>query len=159
VGSSSPAFGSGLLYADAGRGGTTGTAVDPTGKGDVTKTHVKWQTKVNGAAGTSPVIVGEYLYRVSDPGFIRCWKAATGELIYEERVQKITPCASPIVTPDERIYFASPGRSYVIKAGPKYELLATNDLNDGPDYTTPAVSGGRIYIKGKTYLWCIGKQR
>ena len=44
----------------------------------------------------------------------------------------------------------------MIKAGPKFELLATNDLNDGPDYTTPAVSGGRIFIKGKSYLWCIG---
>jgi hypothetical protein len=34
--------------------------------------------------------------------------------------------------------------------------LATNELNDGADYTTPAVSGGRIFIKGKSFLWCIG---
>src|SRR5205085_1506844 len=59
----SPAFGAGLLYADAGRGGQNGTAVDPTGTGDVSKTHVKWQTKVKGAAGTTAVIVGDYLYR------------------------------------------------------------------------------------------------
>jgi outer membrane protein assembly factor BamB len=156
---SSPAFGGGLLYADAGRGGQTGTAVDPTGKGDVTKTHVKWQTKVTSAAGSSPIVVGEYLYRISDPGLIRCWKVQTGELVYEERTPKITPSSSPIACPDGRIYFASPSRSYVIKAGPTFEVLATNDLEVGggaQDYSTPAVSEGRIFIKGRSFLWCIG---
>jgi outer membrane protein assembly factor BamB len=158
---SSPAYGVGLLYGDAGRGGQSGAAVDPTGAGDVTKTHVRWQSKINAAAGSSPVIVGEYLYRISDPGLIRCWKAATGELMYEERAPRITPSSSPIVCPDGRIYFASPGKSYVIKAGPKYELLAVNDLESqggGHDYTTPAVSNGRLYIKGRSYLWCIGEK-
>jgi hypothetical protein len=48
---------------------------------------------------------------------------------------------------------------YVFKAGPTFEILATNELNDGADYTTPAVSGSRIYIKGKSYLWCIGSKQ
>jgi outer membrane protein assembly factor BamB len=158
---SSPAFGGGLLYADAGRGGQTGTAVDATGTGDVSKTHVKWQIRVNGPAGSSAVIVGDYLYRICSPDLIRCWKVGTGELVYEERAPKITPSASPIVCPDGRIYFASSGKSYVIKAGPKFELLATNDLETaggGHDYATPAVSEGRIYIKGRLNLWCIGRK-
>jgi outer membrane protein assembly factor BamB len=158
----SPAFGGGLLYADEGRGGgKVGTAVDPTGTGDVSKTHVKWQVKVNGAAGTSPVIAGEYLYRASDPGLVRCFKVSTGELIYEERATNITPSASPIAAADGRIYFAGPGRSYVLQAGPKFEVLATNDLETGgasQNYTTPAVADGRIFIKGRLYLWCIGKK-
>ncbi len=155
---SSVVFGGGLLFVDNGRGGGNGTAIDPTGKGDVTKTHIKWQTKVPGAAGSSAIIVGEYLYRISDPGLIRCYKLETGETVYEERTPKITPSASPIATPDERIYFASSGKSYVIKAGPKFEVLAVNDLDDNPDYATPAVAEGRFYIKGKSYLWCIGKK-
>src|SRR5262249_40479392 len=52
---SSPVFGSGLLYTDAGRGGQFCNAVDPTGKGDVSKTHVKWQAKVTTAAGSSAI--------------------------------------------------------------------------------------------------------
>ena len=156
TGSSSPVFGKGLLFADAGRGGQSGTAVDPTGKGDVTKTHIKWQAKVPAAAGSSAIIVGEYLYRISDPGFIRCWKVADGEEVFAERTPNITPGASPIATPDGRIYFASAGKSYIIKAGPTFELLATNTLGDGDPYTTPAVSNGRLYIKGKSHLWCIG---
>jgi outer membrane protein assembly factor BamB len=154
----SPAYGGGLLYADEGRGGRSGSAVDPTGKGDVSKTHVKWQGNVTGAAGTSPVIVGDYLYRVSDPGLIRCWKVASGELMFEQRTPRITPSASPIATADGRIYFAGPATSYVIKAGPQYELLATNELEGGQNYTTPAVADGRIFIKGRSYLWCIGKK-
>jgi len=158
---SSPAFGAGLLYADAGRGGKTGTAVDPTGKGDVTKTHVKWQTNVVSPAGSSPVIVGDYLYRICNNEMIRCFKVDTGEELYTQRTPKITPSSSPIVSPDGRIYFASPRTSYVLKAGPTYELLATNELEvegGSQDYTTPAVANGRIYIKGRHNLWCIGKK-
>ena len=157
----SPAFGSGLLYVDEGRGGKTGVAVDPTGMGDVSKTHVKWKIDVTGAAGTSAIAVGENVYRASDPGFIRGWKIATGELLFEERVQKITPSASPIATADGHIYFASAKRTFVLKAGDSFELLATNDLEtDGgaQDYTTPAVADGRFYFKGRSYLWCVGKK-
>ena len=105
-GLTSPVYGKGLLYTDAGRGGQIGTAVDPTGKGDVTKTHVKWTTKTNSAAGSSPIIVGDYLYRISDPGMIKCWEAATGELVCEKRTPKITPSSSPIASADGRMYFA-----------------------------------------------------
>src|SRR5207245_560729 len=103
---SSPVFGSGLLYVDHGRGGRTGIAVDPTGKGDVTKTHIKWETKVTCPAGTSGIVVGDYLYRIAESSTIRCWKMADGEPVYSEEAPKITPSASPIATPDGRIYFA-----------------------------------------------------
>ena len=46
-----------------------------------------------------------------------------------------------------RVYFASPAKSYVIKANPKLEILAVNDLNDGPAYTTPAISGGNQHAE------------
>ncbi len=132
-------------------------AVDPAGTGNVTKTHVKWQTRVEGVAGSSAIIVGDHVYRISGPDFIRCWNLADGELAHEIKAPRITPSASPIATPDGRIYFASAGKSYVIRADPKLEVLAVNDLNDGDPYTTPAVAGGRLFIKGKSYLWCIGK--
>jgi outer membrane protein assembly factor BamB len=158
-GHSSPVFGKGLLYVDSGSGTNgTGTVVDPTGTGNVTKTHIKWQTKVAGAAGTSAIIVGDYLYRIGNPELIQCLKVATGELVYKERTPGITPSSSPIATPDGRIYFASSSKSYVIEAGPEFKILAVNNLNDSPGYTTPAISGGRMYMKGKSYLWCIGKK-
>jgi outer membrane protein assembly factor BamB len=153
---SSPVFGANLLYTDVGRGGRDCDAVDATGKGDVTKTHVKWTDRTTTAAGSSGIVIGKHVYRASQPDMIKCRDLATGEMVYDQRTTKISPSASPIACPDGRIYFASSGKSYVIKAGPMFELLATNDLDDGPDYTTPAVSNGRIFIKGKSYLWCIG---
>jgi outer membrane protein assembly factor BamB len=155
---STPVLGGGLVYVDAGRGGQNGAAVDPTGKGDVSKTHLKWQAKISAADGSSAIAVGDYLYRVSGGGLIRCIELATGEIVYEERVQRVSGAASPIASADGRIYFASAGRSYVVKAGPKFEVLAANDLGQDGDqnYATPAVSDGRIFIKGRSYLWCIG---
>jgi outer membrane protein assembly factor BamB len=164
----SPVYASGLVFADPGTRSVfpngapgTGAAIDPTGKGDVTKTHVKWQARVPEADGASAVNSGDYLYRVSKPDVLRCWKVNNGELVYEERLRGINTMASPIATADERVYFACAGKSYVIKAGPKFELLDTGELMDGADYhssTSPAVSGGRLFIKGKTHLWCIGKK-
>jgi outer membrane protein assembly factor BamB len=155
-GQTSPVFGAGLIYMDHGRGGQAGAAVDPTGKGDVSKTNVKWQVKVTAPAGSSGIVVGDYLYRACSNDVLRCWKMATGEEVYEERLTRVSPSTSPIATPDGRIYFASSGRSYVIKAGPQFEVLATNELGEGDAFVTPAVSNGRIFIKGKSYLWCIG---
>jgi outer membrane protein assembly factor BamB len=156
-GQSSPVFGEGLIYTDAGRGGRTGAAVDPVGKGDVSKTNVKWQIEVTAPAGSSGIVVGPYLYRACDGEILRCWEMATGELIYEKRVPRISPSTCPIATGDGRIYFASAGWSYVIKSGPKCEVLAVNDLDEPHAFVSAAVSGGRMFIKGKSYLWCIGK--
>ncbi len=157
-GQSSPVYGAGLIYCDAGRGGREGAAVDPTGAGDVSKTHLKWKVKVTAPAGSSGIVVGDYLYRACANDILRCWEAETGKEVYEERLKGISPSTSPIATPDGRIYFASSARSYVIKAGPKLEILATNDLGEPHPFATPAVSNGRLYIKGKSYLWCIGRK-
>src|SRR5581483_2058805 len=85
VSQSSPAYGAGLLFADSGRYGTLGAAIDPTGRGDVSKTHVKWQVKVQGVSGASAIVVGKHVFRASGPDFIRCWNMDNGSLAFEER--------------------------------------------------------------------------
>jgi outer membrane protein assembly factor BamB len=155
----SPVFGDGLLFADEGGGGQAGgAAVDPTGTGDVSKSHVKWQAKYPAPGGSSGIAVGKYLYRACNNDVLRCWEMATGKLMYEERLAGVSPSASPIATRDGRVYFASSRRSYVIAAGPSLNILATNNLDDGSGYPTPAVSNGRIVIKGQSHLWCVGKK-
>jgi outer membrane protein assembly factor BamB len=158
-GLSSPVFGAGLVYTDSGRGGRTGAAVDPTGKGDVTKTNVKWEVDVQAPAGSSGIVVGKHLYRACGSDILRCWEMESAKVVYEKRLTRISPSTSPIATADGRIYFASSARSYVIKAGEEFEILATNELGDGEGYVTPAISNGRIFIKGKSYLWCIGTKK
>jgi outer membrane protein assembly factor BamB len=153
----SPAFGSGILYADSGRG-SPGWAIDPTGTGDVTATHVRWKVaRVSEGIG-SPIILGEHVYRLHDPGILKCWKVSNGEQVYAKRLEGITTTwASPIADPGGRIYFASAGKSFVIEAGPEGKVLALNDLHD-PNHASPAVSGGRIYLVGTKAVYCIGRK-
>jgi outer membrane protein assembly factor BamB len=150
----SPVFGGGLVYLDSGRGGSAGVAVDPTGTGDVTKTHLKWKIDKAPEGFGSPVIVGDYLYRLNSPGVLRCIKLATGEVVYSERLNGVSVHASPIAAPDGRIYLASAGKTYVVKAGEKFEILATNDLGDA-GHASPAVADGKMFLKGRKMLYCV----
>ena len=152
----SPVLGAGVVYCDSGRGGPA-VAVDPTGSGDVTASHLKWKVAVVPEGFSSPVIVGGYLYRLHNPGILKCWKLATGELAFGERLEGISTASSPFATPDGRTYLASAGKTFVLKAGPKLEVLAVNDLGDASP-ASPAASGGRIYLKGREQLYCVGKK-
>ncbi|OHB67779.1 MAG: hypothetical protein A2Y77_05720 [Planctomycetes bacterium RBG_13_62_9] len=152
---SSPAYGQGLVYFDDGRGGT-GVAVDPTGAGDVGASHVRWTITQRGEALSSPIVVGQYLYRLRTPGFLQCWEMATGKEVYSQRLQDIsTAWASPIADPQGRLFFANAGKSYVVQAGPECRILAINDLGDG-NHPSPAVAEGRLFLVGMKNIYCIG---
>jgi outer membrane protein assembly factor BamB len=149
----SPVLGGGVVYLDSGRGGI-GVAVDPTGDGDATKTHRKWTIKQMPEGFSSPIVVGDHLYRLHRPEVLKCIKLASGEVVYSERLVGVSTSASPIATPDGRIYLASAGKSYVVKAGTTFTLLATNDLGDDSP-ASPAAADGRLFLKGRRMLYCI----
>jgi outer membrane protein assembly factor BamB len=152
----SPVYADGVAYLDSGRGGPGfAVAVDPAMTGYVTKKALKWTIKTIPEGFGSPVIVGPHLYRMHAPGILKCYALADGTEVYSQRLEGATAAASPIATKDGTIYFASSGRSYVVKAGAKYEQLASNNLDD-PNYASPAVGDGRIYLKGQRFLYCVG---
>src|SRR6185503_8294282 len=151
---SSPAYGGDIVYTDSGRGGN-GIAVDPTGEGDVSGSHVKWSVSGLGEAIGSPVIVAGHVVRLISGGVVRVWATADGKETDKQRLDKIgSSWASPIVDGNGRIYFASGGKSYVVQSGPQLKVLATNDLGD-PNHCSPAVSNGRLFIAGLKHLYCI----
>jgi outer membrane protein assembly factor BamB len=150
-----PVYRDGQVYVDSGRGGP-GLAVDATGSGDVTKTHVRWTIPMVPEGFSSPVLSGEYLYRLYRPGVLGCWKWATGEKMFAERLEGIDPDVSPVATADGLLYCASAGKSFVLRAGPQLEVLARNDLGDA-SRASPAVAHGRLYLRGGRNLFCIGK--
>jgi outer membrane protein assembly factor BamB len=149
----SPVLAGGLVYVDSGRGGP-GLAVDPTGTGDVTKTHVKWKLALVPEGYSSPVAAGGFLYRVHSPEVLKCVRAATGEVVYTERLPGVQTACSPIATADGRVYCASAGKSYVLKAGDTPEVLAVNDLGDR-GAASPAVADGALFLKGQRWLFCV----
>jgi outer membrane protein assembly factor BamB len=153
----SPVLARGLVYLDSGRGGI-GVAVDPTGSGDVSKTHRKWTIAQVPEGFSSPVVVGDYLYRLHRPEVLKCIRLATGAVAYSERLVGVSSSCSPIATPDGRIYLASSGKSYVVKAGPTLEVLASSDLGD-ESQASAAVADGCLFLKGRRMLYCIGSPK
>jgi len=150
----SPVYGAGVVYVDSGRGGP-GVAVDPTGRGDVTETHVKWKLRnVAGSIG-SPIIAAKHLYRLHGQ-YVDCWRADTGERVFSKKLPGISSAwASPVADARGRVYFANAGKSYVLKAGGDFEVLAVNDLGDG-NHPSPAVANGRMFLVGMKNVFCIG---
>jgi outer membrane protein assembly factor BamB len=151
---SSAAYGSGIVYADNGRGGK-GLAVAVDGKNHVTKTHVKWIGPRIGESIGSPIIVGEYVYRLTNNRRVRCWGLKDGKEAYSEKLEGLsTTWASPVADADGRIYFASTGKSYVIQSGPKFKILGASDLGDS-NHASPAIANGKIFLVGMKNVYCI----
>ena len=127
------------------------------GRGDITGSHVLWST-VNGPDVPTPVTDGKYFYIVNDRGIMWCLDAKTGaELYAQQRLKPGTYSGSPVLA-DGKIYVTNEeGLTTVVAAGPKFEVLAENPLNE---YTlsSPAISDGRIYIRTTGHLYAIGKK-
>ena len=153
----SPAYGGGIIYFDSGRGGP-GVAVDPTGTGDVSDTHIRWKINQVPEGIGSPTIVGDHVYRLHTPGVLKCWSLKDGRQVYAQRLDGIsTTWASPIVDAGGRIYYANAGKSFIIQPGPLFKLLATNDLGDG-NHASAAVAGGSMFLVGMKNVYCIREQ-
>jgi outer membrane protein assembly factor BamB len=132
-------------------------AVKAGGRGDITTSHVLWST-ANGPDVPTPVTDGKYFYVVNDKGIVFCLDAKTGTEVYgQQRLKPGTYSASPVLA-DGKIYVTNEdGVTTVFAAGPKFELLAENPLNDYV-LSSPAISDGRIYIRTTGHLYAIGKK-
>lgn len=130
-------------------------AVRAGGRGDVTGTHRLWSFD-SGPDVPTPVTDGTYVYVVRDNGTMWCLDFKTGQPLYSrERLPPGTYSGSPVLA-DGRVYVTNEdGMTAVVKAGPQFELLAKNDLGE---YTlsSPAVSGGQIFIRTDSALYAIG---
>jgi outer membrane protein assembly factor BamB len=133
-------------------------AIKPGGRGDVTKTHVLWQFQ-NGPDVPTPVTDGTYLYSINDRGIVYCLDARTGATVYgPQRLRPASYSASPVLA-GGRIYVTDEdGVTSVFRSGPKFELLAENDLGE---YTlsSPAIVQGQIFIRTDDRLYAIGQRR
>ncbi len=149
----SPAFGGGLVFSDSGRGGR-GVCVDPGGAGDVTQTHLKWTVPQISEGLSSAIIIKDRVWRTHGPAILKSFDLKTGENVLNERLAGVSTWASPIATADGRLYFASAGKTYVVRAGEPLEVLGTSDLGED-NRASAAISQGRIILRGDKHLYCI----
>jgi outer membrane protein assembly factor BamB len=149
---SRPVFGQGLVYITAGDGPSRLVAVRPDGNGDVTQTHVSWNTGDTVSRRPSQLLVGDLLFMISDNGIASCWEAKTGEVIWQNRLPDRNYWASPVYTDGKIYFFSKEGSIPVIEAGRKFKLLANNKLDDGFN-ASPAIVGKSMILRTFTHLY------
>jgi outer membrane protein assembly factor BamB len=128
------------------------------GRGDITTSHLLWSFGF-GPDVPTPVTDGQYFYSVNDRGIMWCLDAKTGAEVYgQQRLKPGTYSGSPVLA-DGKIYITNEdGLTTVIAAGPKFEVVAENPLNDYV-LSSPAISDGRIYIRTAQFLYSIGTKK
>jgi len=128
--------------------------------GESRSRSVAWSKGQRGPYMPTPLIYGGSVYILGNAGIFDCYALADGQEIYRQRIPDAGSgfSASPVAS-DGKIYLSGEdGEIVVVKAGPKFELLARNDMAD-PVMATPAISGGIILIRSQHYVWAIGQPR
>lgn len=148
-------IGDGLIFTTSGFGDSTIRTVRTGGKGDVTKTHIAWESTDDVSKIPSMLYVSPFLFLVTETGVAKCLRAETGEEIWRERLGG-RYSASPIWA-EGRIYFLSEkGKTTIVQAGGEFKVLAENELKEKCG-ASPAVSQKHIFIRSENNIYCIGR--
>jgi len=151
----SPVSGGGLIIQCCGGGGRGKelVAVDPTGRGDVSKTHIRYRREKMLPYVPTPIAYGEHLYLWTDDGIAMCVDLASGENVWTQRIGG-NFTSSPICV-DGKLYAVNEkGEVVVVAASPEYKLYGKSSLGD-PSHATPSVANGRIYFRTFHRLACL----
>ena len=150
-------IGADVVYSTGGHPEKALLAIRADGNGDVTDTHLRWKSDRKAGYVPSPLVGGAFVYAVADKGLMRCYDAAGGEVVWERHLH--APVYSSPVLVGERIYlFDRKGKGFVMRAGGTFEMLAENTLDDGA-FATPAIVGGRIYLRTLGDFYCISAKQ
>ena len=131
-------------------------AIRPDGCGKVTESHVAWQAGTGCVKIPSPILVENCLVVFNDDGIASGFDAETGNLKWRERIGK-KHFASPVLADGYLYVLATDGVTRVFRVAETLERVAENQLEDAGDecYASPAISGGRIFLRTSKHLYCI----
>jgi outer membrane protein assembly factor BamB len=140
-------------------------AIKPGANGDISlkdgkesNESIAWSKQRGGPYTPTPVVYGDLLYTCSNQGVLTAYNAKTGERVYQERLggKGGAFTASPVAS-DGKLYLSSEdGDVFVVKTGPKYELLATNPVGEVM-MATPAISDGLVIVRGINHVFAFGE--
>jgi outer membrane protein assembly factor BamB len=129
------------------------------GWGSLAEANVRWRATKGLPEVSSPLLYKDVLYLVKNGGILTTLNPATGEVLKQGRLQGALGeyFASPVAGDNQVFTVSGEGKVTVLKAGGEWEILAVNDLGEDC-YTTPAITGGRIYIRTRSSLYSFGKR-
>ena len=154
-----PVVGYGMVFCASGRAGPT-LAIRPGGRGDVTRTHLVWTSPRGSPFVPSPILYGEYLYTVNDmASIVTAFEAATGKVMWQGRLgvaRREGFSASPVAVDGKLFFTNDDGETFVLRAGPTFDLLHVNRIGERT-LASPALVDGRWYIRTARQLVAIGE--
>ena len=149
-----PVFHDGVIYMSRGYRSSPYMAIRPGGRGDISKTHVVWESGTGAPYISSLVYDAGLIYMATDVGGVTVVDAKTGQRVSQQRVEGVFS-ASPVAA-DGKIYFVSEtGETIVMQSGPSPTVLARNDLGERA-IASPAISNGQIFIRTDDHIFCVG---
>lgn len=131
-------------------------AIRSGGEGDVTKTHLAWANEDGGPDICSPLSNGQFVFLMATEGLLTCHKVSDGTKVWEHDFQEYFK-ASPSLVGDKLYLLSEKGRMFIIEAGPAYKELTKCELGEECN-ASPAFADGRMYIRAKHNLYCIGNR-
>ena len=150
---SSVVYHKGVVFLTAGFPDRWVMALDPTGTGNVTKTHVVWSKKNEGGYVPSPVAVNGLAFWVTDEGVAGCRDIKTGEEKWKQRLGGHHTGSGGATA--EHVYFTDDsGVTFVLTAGPEFAVVAKNPLGE-KCFSSPAFSDGELFLRGDRHLFKI----
>jgi outer membrane protein assembly factor BamB len=150
-----PVASDGIIYTSRGYRSGPYMAIRPGGKGDVSKSHIVWRTDTGAPYVSSLVYYDGLLYMAGDVGVLSAIDAKTGQRVWQERTGGVFT-ASPVAA-DGKIYLLSEdGQTIVLAAGKTPRVIARNRL-DARQLASPAISGGRIFIRTDDGVIAVGQ--
>ncbi len=159
-----PVVGSGLFFVTAGYSPVQPIyAIRPGARGDISAERgtessrwLAWSKDRYGTYIPTPIVYRGHLYTLANNGVLTCYEAETGEMVYRERVGEGGSFSASPVASDSRLYIASEtGTVYVVQAGPRFRLLAQNEM-DEVCMATPAISGGMLIVRTLGHVYGVG---
>ena len=151
-----PVLHNGLLYVCTSYNTPWIYCIDPSGKGDVTETHVKWSHQKQVPHTPSIIVRDDLIYMVSDRGIGSCLDAQTGEVVWQERIGG-NYSASPIYT-NGLIYLQSEqGDATVIEASRDFKVVSKNTFGERT-LASYGVANGTLLIRTAEKLYCVRNQ-
>jgi len=154
---SSPICVGGLAFGSCGSGGGGNyvVAVRPGGEGK--EPEVAYKIAKSAPYVPTPVAYGDLVFLWYDKGVASCIEAGTGEIHWQERVSG-NYSGSPVRVEDRIYCISDEGECVVLAADKEFKLLARNDLGER-SRATPAVAGGRMYLRTYGHLMSIGGKK
>ena len=151
-----PLVGHGLVILTAGYPAKKVIALRPGAVPD--DKRVAWEYAKGTGYVLSNILYGDYLYLFTDSGIVTCLEPKTGSVKYEggRLPGPAKFMGSPVAFDGFVAMTSDEGNTYMLKAGPAHEIVRTNAV-DEPVYASPAISNGRIYIRGEKHLFAIGR--